>query len=282
MGAMVEEYRRSLKSPEAEEIVDLIFYRPAGYLAVKAVYRLPVTPNQLTGISLLAGLAAAWFFSAGAGPALVWGGLLYLTANILDCADGQLARLKGNGTPLGRIVDGVADYVSSVAVFLAIGIGLASGGGSPWLLIVAAGASSAVHAILFDKRLGAYMSARRGERSFTVREIEKFSGEIARMSLEGRHHLKVFVMTLYMKYLRLQGGNGKRGGEENSPQDKRMIRFWSFLGPSTNRTVLVAAALAGRIDLYLWWIVLAGNLWLACCVILQRRPSGGRTSSRGG
>lgn len=275
MGAVVEEYIRSLKMPEAEEILDLIFYRPAGYLLVKVISRFPVTPNQVTGLSLLAGLASAWCFSTGRGPAIAWGGILYLVANILDCSDGQLARLKGNGTPLGRVVDGMADYVSSLAVFLAIGMGFSARGENLWLLVLIAGASSAAHAIIFDQRQGAYISALRGERSFTVREREKFSGEIKRLKTEGRDPLRVFAMRLYLNYLGLQG-TGSGGAGNALPPDRRMVRFWSFLGPTTNRTTLVAAALAGRIDLYLWSVVLAGNLWLTFCLLNRKRlvPSG--------
>ena len=43
---------------EAEEILDLIFYRPLALGFVKLIYRLPVTPNQVTYLSLLAGLAS--------------------------------------------------------------------------------------------------------------------------------------------------------------------------------------------------------------------------------
>ena len=265
---MIQEYRRSLKMPEAEERVDLIFYRPAGYLLVKAIWRLPVTPNGLTGISLAAGLASALCFSAGSGGALAWGAVLYLVANILDCSDGQLARLQGSGTLLGRVVDGVADYVSSVAVFLGIGLGLAERGENFWPLVVAAGASSALHAILFDQRQGAYISAVRKETSFTRREVEKFTAEARTMEAEGRDTVKVFVLRIYLKYLRLQ--EAWSAGAEQDAGEKRMIRLWSFLGPSTNRTLLAASALAGRIDLYLWMIVIGGNLWLAFCAALAR------------
>ncbi|MBI3765873.1 MAG: CDP-alcohol phosphatidyltransferase family protein, partial [Ignavibacteriales bacterium] len=123
---IVEEYKRSLKMPEAEEVFDLLFYRPVAFILVKMIYRLPITPNQVTGFSLVAGLIAALFFSMSTAAAIVMGALWYALANILDCADGQLARLQHSGTLLGRVVDGVIDYISSVAIFLGIGIGLAS------------------------------------------------------------------------------------------------------------------------------------------------------------
>ena len=122
MQALLDEYRRSLKMPAAEERLDLLFYRPVAFVFVKAIYRLPITPNAVTGLSLIAGLISAWEFSVGG---LVAAAAWYAAANILDCSDGQLARLQKSGTPLGRLVDGIADYISSVAIFLGIGFGLA-------------------------------------------------------------------------------------------------------------------------------------------------------------
>src|SRR5213082_3099465 len=87
---LIEEYKRSLKMPEAEEIFDLLFYRPIAFVFVKIIYRLPITPNQVTGLSLLAGLISAWYFSLGASAALVSAAAWYAIANILDCSDGQL------------------------------------------------------------------------------------------------------------------------------------------------------------------------------------------------
>src|SRR5437867_3338838 len=109
---LVEEYKRSLKMTEAEEIFDLLFYRPVAFVFVKTIYRLPITPNQVTGLSLLAGLISAWYFSAGTHSALAAAAVWYAIANVLDCSDGQLARLQKSGTLLGRVVDGTADYVS--------------------------------------------------------------------------------------------------------------------------------------------------------------------------
>src|SRR5437867_5653206 len=86
------QYRQSLKMPEAEELLDLVFYRPLAFLVVKAIYPLRITPNQVTMLSLGAGFVAAFYFSLGGFLAWTWGPISYAVANILDCADGQLAR----------------------------------------------------------------------------------------------------------------------------------------------------------------------------------------------
>ena len=120
----LDDYKKSLKMPEAEEIFDLLFYRPIAYGFVKLFYRLPITPNQVTFLSMVCGLIAAHEFSLGTSIALMWAAFWYALANILDCADGQLARLQRSGTVFGRLVDGIADYITSIAIFGGIGIGM--------------------------------------------------------------------------------------------------------------------------------------------------------------
>ncbi len=277
MRALIDEYRRSLKLPEAEELFDLTFYRPLAFAFVKAVYRLPITPNQVTMLSMASGFAAAWSFASGAYPALVWGAFWYALANILDCADGQLARLQKSGTPLGRLVDGVADYVSTVAIFLGIGAGLAAAGTPKWILVVGAGLSSAVHALLFDHYQSEFLSVVRSERTFTADEIGKISAELARGGSSVGSFPRTAVLRLYLSYLRLQdrADPGAVRGEVDPAAYRKantaMIRFWSILGPTTNRTVLIVCALLGRLDLYLWTVLAALNSWLALAYLLQRR-----------
>jgi phosphatidylglycerophosphate synthase len=277
MSALLEEYRRSLKMPAAEEIFDLLFYRPLAFVFVKAVYTTPLTPNQVTICSGALGVVAGYEFSRSTPPALIAGAILYVIANILDCADGMLARLQKSGTPLGRIIDGVADYVSSIAIFLGIGFGLQMGGESVWPLVIVAGISSALHAVMFDSRQGEFMAAVRGERNFGAAEIETFSAERNALQAEGKAALRRFFLALYLAYLRVQSGTGENAGNSAAVRSPLLIRLWSFLGPTTNRTALIVCALCGRIDLFLWIVVVFGNGWMIGCLIADRiaLPAGG-------
>ena len=70
--------------------------------------------------------------------------------------------------------------------------------------------------------------------------------------------------------------NQPRAGETADAAAYRMahrttLRLWSFLGPTTNRTALVVAALLGRTDLYLSFALLPANAWLLVCYLLDRR-----------
>ena len=273
---IIDEFKRSLKMPEAEEILDLIFYRPLAFLFVKAVYRTPITPNQVTFLSMIAALVGAWYFSVGSTTALLFGAVWYAFANILDCSDGQLARLQNSGTLFGRVVDGLADYVASVGIFLGIGIGLDAVGYSQWPLVIAGGLSSAFHAFFFDQYQGEFISTVRSEENFVRREVERFEAELRRLRNEHRGMVKVFVLQLYLRYLYLQ--KTSTTGVKQQPYmaesyrsaNLRMIRLWSILGPTTNRSLLIVCALFGRVDLFLWIVCVFGNLWLISCLMRQR------------
>jgi hypothetical protein len=274
MRGLVDEYRRSLKMLAAEEVFDLVFYRPVAYLFVKGMYRLPITPNQVSIISLAAGLIAAWQIAIGD---FVVGGIWYVAANVLDCADGQLARLQNSGTLLGRVVDGVVDYVSGIVIFVGVGIGLASVGNPHWFLVVVAGVSTAIHALFFDHYQSEYVSIVRGEPRFLDREIEQFTQHLHRLSAQRTDRVRQFFLVLYIRYLRLQQrfsvnkSVNQYSSAEYERYNRAMIRFWSLLGPTTNRTLLIVCVLFVHVDLYLWIVATAGNLWLIACYVLQRR-----------
>jgi len=276
MPVIVEEFKQSLKMTEAEEPLDLFFYRPIAFVLVKAIYRSPITPNQVTLLSGLLGVAAAWCFSRGL-PLLGWGAACYAAANILDCSDGQLARLQCSGTQFGRVIDGVTDYVASVAIFVGIGIGFSATGDPMWLLVIAAGISSAVHALFFDHHQNEFITVVRGEQNSLSRERERYE-ETIRLAEQSHHaFLTISFLRLYVGYLRLQQRVYRARSEKTLDPEKyrqrngRMIRLWSFLGPTTNRSLLCVCALVARIDVYLWIVLFAGNLWLIVCTFLQRR-----------
>ena len=63
-------------------------------------------------------------FATGERSYMIAGAILYAVANMLDCCDGMVARMKGNGTQLGRMVDVFADIICGSFVYVGLGIGL--------------------------------------------------------------------------------------------------------------------------------------------------------------
>ena len=109
---------------------------------MRPLARTPVTPNQLTTVRLLTGLAAGVGFAMGGGWRASAGGL-FLLSLLLDRADGELARLSGRMSAGGYRYDLVCDCIATVAAFAGLGIGLRQElGPLAMALGVAAGASA--------------------------------------------------------------------------------------------------------------------------------------------
>ncbi len=98
---------RSAGAPAYSVLVN----RPAGRQLAARAYRLGMTPDGVTATSAAFSLAA--ILAVALAPAWGWWGLLVwalLAAGYaLDSADGQLARLRGGGSPAGEWLDHVVD-----------------------------------------------------------------------------------------------------------------------------------------------------------------------------
>ncbi len=108
----------TLKSRDTEETLDLYFYRPCGYVAALGAQWIGLTPNMLTALGALIGIAAGHLlFYNNLTINLVGIGLL-LFAETLDSADGQLARMSQNFSKHGRILDGIGDNLKFISIYL--------------------------------------------------------------------------------------------------------------------------------------------------------------------
>jgi len=95
-----------------------------------------VTPNHLTTLRLLTGLAACAALISGSPGWAWWGGWLWVISLLLDYADGELARLGRMATPGGHLYDYAADNVVNSALFLAMGLGLRHSAVGHWTIVL--------------------------------------------------------------------------------------------------------------------------------------------------
>ncbi|MDR3339735.1 MAG: CDP-alcohol phosphatidyltransferase family protein [Candidatus Symbiothrix sp.] len=110
----------SLKSVDTEELIDLYFYRPIGYRWALFFNKLGVTPNQITIASIFIGMAAGVCFYYTEFWINLSGIFLLIWANSFDSADGQLARMTGQKSELGRILDGACGDFWFGAIYIAL------------------------------------------------------------------------------------------------------------------------------------------------------------------
>ena len=110
----------SIKSKDTEERLDMWFNRPVGLVIALAGKKLGVHPNAITAVSVVLGVWAAWMFSYTDLRHNLLGVLLLMVANFCDSADGQLARLTGKKTLVGRVIDGFAGDIWFFSIYFAL------------------------------------------------------------------------------------------------------------------------------------------------------------------
>jgi phosphatidylglycerophosphate synthase len=265
------EYKKSLKMKEVEEVFDLIFYRPVAFLFVRTVYKTEITPNSISIAAIFMGITAGCFYSLGQPLYFKIGAFFYLLFNILDCSDGQLARLKKTGTPVGRIIDGISDYIATIAVYLGIAVGFASESTDPyfWLLMLfLAGLSNIIHGILVDYYRSRFLYYVKGGGSNFEKEIEEFRKEYELIRNQKGKRFDRMVLLIYFKYSafqRLLVAKKKKTKffittpEKYFKKNKTIIRFWLLTGATTEITTLIICSFFNRFDLFIWIIVIGFN-----------------------
>lgn len=125
---------------DTEGTFELIFTRTPGYLWAQLFRVLHVHPIAVTLISIVLGAASAFFFVRHDLVSNIIAVTLLVVANWFDCADGQLARMTGKKTLVGRILDGFAGDVWFQFIYVALAIRLTPTWGIwGWLLGAYAG-----------------------------------------------------------------------------------------------------------------------------------------------
>jgi phosphatidylglycerophosphate synthase len=128
MNKLRQKAMSTLKSSETEDWLDYRVIRPLSYLWAVLFAKLDIHPNTVTIMSMIIGAGSAYFYAQ---PSFYYGGtyglmmniiavLLLLWADIFDCCDGQLARMTGKKSRLGRILDGVAGFAWFVPIYIVL------------------------------------------------------------------------------------------------------------------------------------------------------------------
>jgi len=273
------EFKSSLKSYDVEEILDVFFYRPLSFLFVKLIYSTSITPNQISVFSMLFGILTGVMFSFGTHQFFIFGAIALLISNVLDCADGQLARLKKNGTGIGRIIDGFIDYVTGLSIYVGIGIGLSIATGDylyVWIITVIGGFSRVLQNMIFDNYRNMYMANVYNKGSNLDQEIEEYS-RLKRVidKTRGRYAEK-FLVNIYIKYASVQNNTAKDekmnvSSEDYKKKNMMLLRAWSWIGSTTHLSAVMIACFLNRIDAYLWITFTLGNLILIILYIIQKK-----------
>jgi len=199
-------YKDSLKSLDTEEHIDLFFYRPIGYAWARLAKKLGVTPNAITIASIFLGIGAGIAFYFNELWINIIGMLLLVWANSFDSADGQLARMTKQYSPLGRILDGVSGDIWFFTIYLCIC--LRENVTSPffmahpwliWLIAATAGLCHAKQAAMADYYRQFHLYFLKGEDGSELDSTDDLRAKYRQMPWKGNFWRKL-VLYFYANY----------------------------------------------------------------------------------
>lgn len=110
----------SFKSADTEEWLDVWFTRPVGLVFAILWMRLKIHPNVVTVVGIVLGMAGGCMFYFRDLTHNILGVALMMLANFCDSTDGQMARITGQKTLVGRVLDGFASDAWFFCVYWAI------------------------------------------------------------------------------------------------------------------------------------------------------------------
>jgi phosphatidylglycerophosphate synthase len=108
--------------PEQDGFLTYNLFRPVAYPITRFLLPTPVSPNQVTGIVAVLALVGCVICAWSSYEAAVIGSIMQHVAGYFDCTDGEIARLRHEGSKLGMWLDTLTDEATTVAYMICISI----------------------------------------------------------------------------------------------------------------------------------------------------------------
>ena len=271
------------KLPPGARFLDIndFWYFPNRWV-VKFLYPLPITPTHITIISLIAGLVSVRFYMIDTSAGLMWGALFLYLKIFLDNVDGNLARVRGETSRLGRFLDSLTDFMVSFLVYLVLTLRLVNEtnnalywylGGLAFLSCLMQCSYFVYYLVKYTAISGTYLYNRVDE-DITEEENEAYDRGDLSMLVYFLHRAHILLYGWQDKTIewfdrlskRLGSKKPQKLSEKNWYGDKVFLTLISPLCLCTNNMLLVFFSLADEIELGLWFVVIVGN---ASLLILQ-------------
>jgi len=267
------------RTAEIEEITNLHLIHPmAGHL-VPLFARMHVSPNAVTFVGMLLGLSAGFaYYHYQSALWAVTGFVLMIGWHVMDGADGQLARFTHSQSHLGKILDGISDDATFVAVYTALALALGREYGH-WVyaLVSAAAASHLVQAATYEAQRQEYDFWGRERRAPQPVRAAPGTGSVASQLLGGLDRLFYGVLSFPAARVMQRIRGAMTAALESQPQDQALIREryretfapvlrqWSALSANYHTLGIFACALLKAPQYYFWFTLVGFNgimVWL--------------------
>lgn len=260
-------YVASVKSDLSDEPINTYLIRPLAGLIVWPLYYTHVTPNHLTLASLGAGMIAAYMYAQGTPSDTIVAGLLVTFKDILDSADGQLARAKQQYSRFGRFLDALGDVAVNLTIFSAIGYTMFVQTGSLHLIVLAAlallGTTFRVSYHVFYHTAFLHLQNRYAVNRLTEEiQEEDLKADRATLTLQRVYQFVYgWQDRLVARLDTWCRGELKDNEKGDVPwySDVLALRLSGVMGMGTELAVLTLFSLVNRLELYLLFNIIAGN-----------------------
>ena len=244
------------RTSEIEEPSNLYIIHPLSTWIVPYCARAGITPNQVSVAGMVCGITAGFAYHWYRHPAACLLGFALMFAwHVLDGADGQLARLTNSFSEVGKIIDGICDYVTFTAIYVGLALSLSAvHGGWVWAVVALSGLCHAAQSAAYELQRQNYNFWGWGRKS----------GALADLSAPQSTGIAGWLHGLYTRaQLALGGGGGldfyARLAEclARHPEDDAAIRAsyratfakpvrrWSLLSSNTRTIGIFLFAVAG-------------------------------------
>lgn len=116
---MTKEKKESAK----KDVFAFYIGRPLSYVLTVPFLWLNLTPNIVSIMAFVEVILAAVVLAAvNTLPGAIVGWFLFFLWNLLDGVDGNIARLKKNGSPIGSVYDAMSGYAAMFLLYFSTGI----------------------------------------------------------------------------------------------------------------------------------------------------------------
>lgn len=189
------------RTSEIEEMTNLYFIHPIARRLTFLFAKLHLPPNAVSLAGMLFGVLAGLSYYHYQDPRCAIAGFVLMIAwHVMDGADGQLARLTQTQSQSGKIIDGICDYITFIAVYTSFGLALSRTSGAwIWAVIAVAGACHAVQAAAYEVQRQEYNFWGRNQKSAELPSLDDL-----RVSAVGTSFAEQLLKLLYGAYVRMQ------------------------------------------------------------------------------
>ncbi len=274
----------ALKGTTVEEWTDVHFFRPVGIRIARALEPTRVSADQVTLWGLLVGLVAGHLVVYSSLWLNLAGVALFVVSDLFDSADGQLARLRGTSTRLGRVLDGLSDMTRFLNLYVHLLVRMVHAQGWGWpaivlVLVVIWSHSFQGATVDFIKNVYLEVVSGGGETDLPEDlEPSRQSGALARI---GRRLYRAYsgrqVMMFPVTYRLLQSTRrtvpDQAFRERYADRQAVLLPVLTLIATNIRFALLAAAILAGHV----WWFLFATavpmNLVMAAVILVHERTT---------